>query len=541
MNRLINHITPEGGKTTKFEYKVLYYTSAISTLKRVSRHLFIAEADNFCKFSLPKTSMAKLKNIVKQLSEKDFKAIYDSLIESNAEKSAYLLKSLRERQLSDNKIMAELDVNANAYYTLRSRLNLKIEEYLMEQLESPRTDVLRKVANINEVLFTKKRTISIATLKKLEKELIDYDLANELTIIYKSLKKLNNNSSDYFQYSQLYNRHVAYMLALDKAEDLLADYCKKYGSYLLTSDATEKMGLTLLMKEMQNVANLYESHRLYVYRSCMLIFHRLFVEQDETSKEETQQDSDSIEDIFAKVQKIFDSYPQDVIYYHINLVFEFLKLEYYNHYKVYRQAEKFYEEVNDATTNLLTNYSTYTFPAQFLISKIERNIRLGTEADLYAEAETVLVDYEPDATDTPKHVIYITYRALACYYAGKYDEAAKLINTLLNEVSLKKYPFTLLEVKSLLALQYVLLQDYELFNQLANSIQRQIRMFGKDECENIQLFIKILKIAVSEAKKEKAKKIAAVIPKFSGLKVPYFAPTLLIKLDDALVNKLTEF
>lgn len=485
--------------------------------------------------------MAKLKNIVKQLSEKDFKAIYDSLIESNAEKSAYLLKSLRERQLSDNKIMAELDVNANAYYTLRSRLNLKIEEYLMEQLESPRTDVLRKVANINEVLFTKKRTISIATLKKLEKELIDYDLANELTIIYKSLKKLNINSSDYFQYSQLYNRHVAYMLALDKAEDLLADYFKKYGSYLFTGDATEKMGLTLLMKEMQNVANLYESHRLYVYRSCMLIFHRLFVEQDETSQDEPHQDSDSIEDIFAKVQKIFDSYPQDVIYYHINLVFEFLKLEYYNHYKVYRQAEKFYEEVNDATTNLLTNYATYTFPAQFLISKVERNIRLGTEADLYAEAETVLVEYEPDATDIPKHVIYITYRALAAYYSGKYDEAAKLINTLLNEVSLKKYPFTLLEIKSLLALQYVLLQDYELFNQLANSIQRQIRMFGKDECENIQLFIKILKISVSEAKKEKAKKIAAVIPRFGGLKVNYFAPTLLVKLDEALINKLTEF
>lgn len=82
--------------------------------------------------------MAKLKNIIKQLSEKDFKAIYDSLIESNAEKSAYLLKALRERSLSDTKIMTELEVNANAYYTLRSRLNLKIEEYLMQQLESPR-------------------------------------------------------------------------------------------------------------------------------------------------------------------------------------------------------------------------------------------------------------------------------------------------------------------------------------------------------------------------------------------------------------------
>jgi hypothetical protein len=498
----------------------------------------VVHTDKFCKFSLCNNPlMAKLKNIIKQLSEKDFKAIYDSLIESNAEKSAYLLKALRERQLSDNKIMTELEVNANAYYTLRSRLNLKIEEYLMQQLESPRTDVLRKVANINEVVFTKKKTIAIATLKKLEKELIDYDLANELTIIYKSLKKLHVNSPDYFQYSQLYNRHVAYMLALDKAEDLLADYFKKYGGYLFTGDETEKLGLSLLLKEMHNVANLYESHRLYVYRSCMLVFHRLFVEPDEN----LQQDSESIEDIFDKVQKIFESYNMDVIYYHINLVFEFLKLEYYNHYKVYRQAEKFFEEVNDAAANLLTNYSTYTFPGQFLISKLERHIRLGTEAELFDESESILADYEVDALDTPKHVIYVTYRALACYYAGKYDEAAKLINNLLNEVSLKRYPYTLLEIKAILALQYVLLHDYELFNQLANSIQRQIRLFGKDSCENIQLFIKVLKISVSEAKKEKAKKITALAPRFATLQVNYFAPTMLVKMDENLIKKLTEF
>lgn len=168
-------------------------------------------------------------------------------------------------------------------------------------------------------------------------------------------------------------------------------------------------------------------------------------------------------------------------------------------------------------------------------------MRNGNEHELYEESENLLTDYEADSTDIPKHVIYITYRALVCYYAGKYDEAAKLINGLLNEISLKKYPYTLLEIKSLLALQYVLLQDYELFNQLSNSIQRQIRMFGKDGCENIQLFIKILKISVSEAKKEKAKKISAVIPKLSGLKVGYFAPTMLIKMDENLVKKLAEF
>ncbi|MBS1542008.1 MAG: hypothetical protein JST14_00100, partial [Bacteroidetes bacterium] len=182
--------------------------------------------------------MAKLKNIIKQLSEKDYNAIYDSLVNGNAEKSAYLLKAMRERQLSEAKVMVELEINANAYYTMRSRLSQKIEEYLVQQMESPRTDLLRKVANINEVFFTKKKTIAIAMLRKLEKELIEADLVGELPTIYKLLKKLHIHSPDYFTFSQLYNRHVAYMLAVDKAEDVLADYFKKYGNYFLSGDAT---------------------------------------------------------------------------------------------------------------------------------------------------------------------------------------------------------------------------------------------------------------------------------------------------------------
>jgi len=455
-------------------------------------------------------------------------------MESNAEKSAYVLKSLRERQLSDSKIMVELEVNANAYYTLRSRLNQKIEEHLLQQMESPRTDILRKVANLNEVLFTKKRTISIATLRKLEKELQDYDLASELTVVYKSLKKLHVHSPEYFNYSQLYNRHVAFMLAVDKAEDLLADYFKKYGNYFLTGDPIEKLGLTLLMKEMHNVSKLYESHRLYVYHSCMLIFHRLFVESDEMANE-----GEAIEDIFARVQKIFETYNLDPLYYHLNLVFEFLHLEYYNHYKVYRQAEKYYEEVNDAVATLLVNYSNYTFTARFLISKIERHLRNNTEKQLYAENESLLMDIEAETQDVPKHAIYTCYRAISCYYAGKYDEAAKIINHMLNEVGLKKYPFVQMEVKALLALQYCMLKDFELFTQLTNSVQRQIRMFGKDECENVLLFLKILRVATSEAKKEKAKKISAIIPKFKEVNVNYFAPTSLIKMDESFVEMLS--
>jgi hypothetical protein len=66
-------------------------------------------------------------------------------------------------------------------------------------------------------------------------------------------------------------------------------------------------------------------------------------------------------------------------------------------------------------------------------------------------------------------------------------------------------------------------------------------LIGKDACENIQLFIKILKIAVSEAKREKAKKINAVIPKLQAAQASYFAPTLLVRLDEKLVKNLTEY
>jgi hypothetical protein len=477
--------------------------------------------------------MAKLKNIIKQLSQPDYEAIYRVLLDSNADKSAHLLKAMREKQLSDNKIMEELEVNSNAYYTLRSRLNQKIEEYLLQQMESPRTDLLKKVANINEIIFTKKRAISVATLKKLEKELLDYDLQNELTVVYKTLKKLHVNSPDHFTYSQAYNKHVGFMLVVDKMEDMLAEYFKKFGYYSLSGDETDKMGLTFMHIEMLNSCRLYDSRRLYIYQNCASIFHRLFVEE-----ERMEDENEPIEDILRNIDEIFDSYKLDSIYYHLELVFDFLKLEYYNHHKVYKKAEKHFEDVNEHTGMLLANYSLFTYPAQFLNSKIERALRLGNEHTLYEENIGVFEEFEHDPDDTPKYINYVMYRAICCYYAEKYQEAVKWINMLMNDLTLKKFPFAALEIKSVLALQYCLLNEQDLFNQVMNSIQRQLRILGKDTCEHIHNFCKILKIAVSDAKKEKAQKIKSYASRSDDHSRKLFSPTKYIKIDDKLLHKL---
>ncbi|HWZ23347.1 MAG TPA: hypothetical protein VNW06_11870, partial [Cytophagaceae bacterium] len=287
--------------------------------------------------------MSKLKNIIKQLSVADYTAIFDSLMESNAEKSGHLLKFMREKQLSDNKIMDELNVNSNAYYTLRSRLNQKIEEHLLQQMETPRITLLKKVATINEIIFTKKKAISVATLKKLEKELMDYDLSSELTIIYKNLKKLHIGTPDYYNYSQLYNKHIAYMLAVDKSEELVAQYFYRYGDFLFTKSELEQQALHLLKNEIDNVGNLYKSHRLYVYQSCVGVFHRIFVEGNVKESEYEE----SVETIFDKVQGIFDLYFLDATYFHLKPVFEYLRFEYYNTIDTYKKSESNYESVNE--------------------------------------------------------------------------------------------------------------------------------------------------------------------------------------------------
>ncbi len=478
--------------------------------------------------------MAKLKNIIKQLSAADYQSIHDALMQSNAEKSAHLLKFIRERQMSDAKVMEELDVNTNAYYTLRSRLNQKIEEYLLAQMESPRTDLLKKVANITDVVFTKKRAIASATLKKLEKELLDYDLANELTIVYKTLKKLHLNTPDNFLYSQQYNRHVAYMLAMDKAEDLVAEYFKKFGQYYMSGSDVEKFGLEVLYKEISNVRNLYKSHRLYVYFSLVNIFHRLFVD----TRENENLDEEPIEDIIEHVEKIFEDFNRDSIYFNLNIVFEFLKLEYYNFYKVYRKAERYFDEVNFNTALLLSNYNLYTFPPQFLLSKIDRAVRLEVEDQLYEENKSLFADYEVDLNDVPRQIIYVMYRALSCFYAEKYDEAARFLNNLLNDLSLKKYPQAQIEIKLFLALQYCILSDYDLFNQCVNSIQRSIRISEKDNMEHVQIFIKIMKTALGENKKTKPSKIKSLIDRLRFLEINHFSSIKHIKMDEKFISRL---
>ena len=82
----------------------------------------------------------------------------------------------------------------------------------------------------------------------------------------------------------------------------------------------------------------------------------------------------------------------------------------------------------------------------------------------------------------------------------------------------------------------------DLFHQLVNSIQRQIRIIGKDKCEDIVIFIKIMKTAISDAKRNREDKLRKLIERFNAVPVNrLFRPIKFIRLDENFIKEICAF
>lgn len=479
--------------------------------------------------------MIKLKSIIQQLKEKEANELIQQFKDSKAEKYLTLFTHYRENKMSDEEIQATLDVNTNAYYTLKSRLFDKIQEFLSNNLDSPVIDLLRKVANIPNLVYNTHRDTAIAILLKLEAELRDYDMPYELSSVYNALKKLTLHSPKYYEYTQAYNRHVAYTLALDKAEDLLANFNKALSEYYASKNAQTVGLLKLIKDEMGNIARLYESHHLQVYKCIVDISFALFIPGSEAVK-----DDEPVEDLLAKMEKIFAAYPKDTNYQHLNLAYNFLAFEYYHQLKLYKKEVKYYDTVNENLNSfLLFNHCAYT--SRFLVSKLERNVMNDTEKNLFEENTTLQENYEPDKMDIPNYINYMKYLAVSSFYAKRYQEAVGMLSRLVNDVSFKNYPHAEIEIKLLLALFYSMINKYDPANSLMRSVARKVRE-TEDEVgyENASIFNKILSLQMSSSAREVEQKIRQQFQRFEMMNTGSNRMLEYLKFDDAFIKHLAQ-
>ena len=110
------------------------------------------------------------------------------------------------------------------------------------------------------------------------------------------------------------------MVTMDKVEDNVADYFKRYTERVTNFCTDEDFSFEVIRDELANNYEIYGSHRMYVYYMLVDIFHKIVNKQ--ISQEE-------IEQILKTIDKLFNNYQLDVSYQHLRWIFKYLRLLYY--------------------------------------------------------------------------------------------------------------------------------------------------------------------------------------------------------------------
>ena len=478
--------------------------------------------------------MLNIKGVIQKLSENEFTGIANKLSSRKADKFHSLLNYYRTNNVADDEIIENLQVTANAFYVLKSRLFEKIQEHLLEKQVGPKTDILRKLVSIPSLLFETQPEISIAILKKLEKGLIDNDMPYELTTVYSALKKLHLHSDKYYEYTQLYNKHVAYTLSLDKSEDLISDFIKNLGNYYGSRDEDLLEVFTLLKKEISNVSRLYDSHHLQVYKNLMDVSIAVFLPLPDVVIND-----DPIEDILDSTAKIISQYPKDSSYHYMTDVIGYLFFEYYNKLGLHKKADQYFGMLNVRLPAFLY-YTHHCVSSKFLVSKLEQYVRLDIENQLCEENEKTFEKYNPDKLDVPNYVYYVIYMAASAYYGDKAAEASKLLSNLLNDISFKDHVHFEMEIKLFLSLTYLFSDKYDLSWTLVRNTTRKIRSINTDmSYDNAMVFASMLKTQNSQ-KGDVTAKLIQLRNKFELLNNGPKRMLSFLKLDDAFIERFAK-
>ena len=477
--------------------------------------------------------MSKTKRLVHQLNNKEYNTLHSYLVKSEAKKSADLLKHFRLNKLNDEEIKLNLEVNSNAYYTLRSRLNEKIESHILHVMTSPRTTILKQVAGINEILFTKSRTIALASFKKLEKELRDYDLSNELTLVYRAVKKLMIHHPHYYKYSQLYNKHISYMIAVDKVEDNLADYFKRYSNHRLEYLKDEDFSFEVITDEINSISANYESHRLSVYESLNKIFHQLFIEDFNPSNKSLIYE---IEKQFIWVEDIFKSYKLDVTYQNLFWVIKYLKiLFFYQQDKSHKGISKLLDDLKENQDTLITNYGLFTFTGYYYNIKLDHYKKEERLEEIYLENKYGFDDLELNADDKINYSLYYAYLAIGCYHSNHFEEGMIFLQKVMDKVNLANYIQFQIDLKLLECLFFYKLGMTKDLQQTTNNIRRHIRLQGKNDNPYANELLRLFNSTLSQIDiVKKQKKITNYTTTFNNEPRPLHSPiySLYLKPED---------
>jgi hypothetical protein len=442
--------------------------------------------------------MIKLKEILTQLAPSDFNDLEQQFIKTKADNFLYLSRSYRKGNIKDEEIITHLNLNANSFYVLKSRLYSKIKKQISEDIDVNKESVLNDLNQLQEICYNQPREIAAAFLEKLEEDLLKFDMHSELLLVYSALKKIYLQSENYFHYSQLYNKHVAFWLSLEKSEAILGNFNQILAEYEFSKSQLTLSKLSFLQQEIQNHLNLNPSRQIEIIKNLADI--ELFLSGSELIGNDFDVEK-TLNETFQKINELPDSSGRKKW----QVAIDYLYFEYYKRNGASSKVKtlQYYQKLNSQLSTLLL-YNSICLTPGFLISKLQFLNETGQVSDLLNEDPSVILS---DPYDSYSKVMLAIYNSIRSYYLGKVKEAISLLNEVLNTLSFKDLFHISTEIKLTLSYFYIQQKEFDMAENLTKSIYRKIK--SEEELngyKNVLDLIKLFSFEINDSDDDAKKK-----------------------------------
>lgn len=429
--------------------------------------------------------MIKLKKIICHLDKEVYKNVEKTLEKNKAANFLYLLQTYRNSEADDVEVAKTLDISSHSLYVLKSYLNDKIQEHLSGDLFSSREQILKQLQLIQEVCLGNNREIAITFLKKLETELLFYGMHTELMVVYSTLKKMHLHSEKYFQYSQLYNQHVAFSLSLEKCEEILGNFNYVLGQYNFSRSPKLLDTLFFLNGQVQEHFTVNPSRLTEIIMNIMKLQLRIFTPAADQGVD--------TEEMLNATQHLVSELPGASVYKKWIHVIDFLAFEYYNKIGQKKMASLYFSKVDGMMGTILL-YSHVAMTSRFLVSRLnylhgQENIR-HPEKLLY------------DSYDIHTSIHVAVYEAMLAYFKDDYKDAVHRLNTILNTNSFKDFFHISADLKLTLAYIHIKMEAYTLADSLMRSIVRKVKSESSLDYPNIFNIINVFNSEIRQVRQD---------------------------------------
>jgi hypothetical protein len=427
--------------------------------------------------------LKKLKNIISHLDDGFYKTIEDTFTKNRADNFLFLYRAYRSNK-DDAEIVKELDLNTNSYYVLKSRLYDKIQSQLSGNINITREELIKKIDLLPQMCFTEPREVFQPYLEKIENDLLAYDMHGELLIVYSALKKINVHTDKYFYYSQLYNKHTAYNISIEKSEEILGNFNRILGHYNFSKSPKLLDELLFIKKQISDQYALNSSRQIEIIKNIIEVQLHLFCPINSTS---------NIEQLLKETRAVIDSLPDSSIYKYWSTALDYLLFEFYFQTRHLQQATVFYELVNEKLHSLLL-FSPICCISNFLLSKIAFLQETGRIIELKENNDSPILF---EINDNHAEVCYGIYISMINYYKGNLKEASNQLRKIINDNGFKDFFHIKLEVNFTLAIVYIALNEFDLALNLLKGVYRKIKSDKLENYSNALSMIKVLEYDVN--------------------------------------------